>query len=66
MAVLHPPELKSRVVHEINCELERVIDLIAHFTEYDQDLKQKSYEVGAWFNDPIGVSFPDRILDDDA
>jgi hypothetical protein len=31
----------------MNWKLDTVIDLIVHFIEYDQDLKQMSYEV-AW------------------
>ena len=51
----------------VNWKLDKVIDLIVHFIEYDQDLKQMSYEVGAWFRDTMAeVSHSHRICNDDA
>lgn len=61
---LHPPELKSHVIHEVDSELERVIKLIVHFTEFDQDLKQLSFEVGARYRDETDLSNACQIPDD--
>ena len=55
--MLHP-EVKSHVIHEVNIELERVIDLMVHFIEYDPDLEQMCYEAGSWLNNTLDVSHP--------
>jgi hypothetical protein len=63
---LHPPALRSHVIHEVNSDMERVLDLIVHFTEYDQDLQQMGDEAGRWVNDTLDVSYPALIADDAA
>ena len=62
--MLHPSEL-NRVIHEVNCELETVIDLIVHFTGFDQDLKQMSMDINALHRDDMGVSQPCQIPDEE-
>ena len=64
--MLLPPEFKSSVIHEVDRELERVIDLIVHFMEYDPALEQLLNEAGDWLHDTLeGVSYPTKIPDDD-
>jgi hypothetical protein len=45
---MHPPDLKSHMIREVNSDLVRVVDVIVHFIEYDQGLDEMSYEAGRW------------------
>jgi hypothetical protein len=62
--LLRPPDLKRRVIREVNSDLERVIALITPFTEYDQGLHDMADEAGRCMNDNLAVvyGYPALIL----
>jgi hypothetical protein len=70
--LLRPPDLRSRVICEVNSDLRSVIAVITHFTEYDQDLYDMAYEAGRCMNDnleddnlEVSYGYPALIEDDE-
>jgi hypothetical protein len=59
VSLLYPPDLKSHMIHEVISDLVRVVDVIVHFVEHDQDLDE-IFEAGRWLKSKRVVSCLDR------